>query len=1175
MPIAPADFVHLHVHSEYSLLDGANRIADLVDRVAELGQPSVALTDHGVLFGALEFHAACSAKNIKPIIGFEAYITPAGRTQKTERKSPAHLLLLAENYEGYLNLCRLSSIGFLEGFYYKPRIDWEVLEQHKAGLIATSSCMSGLIPDAILSRDERGARDITRRFLDIFGPERFFVEIQDHGLENDKPLTAGLVKLAREFDLKLIATNDAHYLTKPDAEVHDCLLCVQTSAKLSDTKRMRFDTSEFYVKTTEEMARLFAELPESITNTRLVAEMCSFILPERKYHLPRFPCPDGVTEAQLLRTKVWEGVEARYRGEISDALRARVEFELGVIERMGFPSYFLIVADFIAHARSRGIPVGPGRGSAAGSVVAYSLQITQLDPIEHGLLFERFLNPDRLSMPDIDIDFCPEGRGTVIEYVRQKYGTDCVSAIITFGTMKAKAAVRDIGRVMELPLKTVDTVAKAIPNDLAMTLPLAMEQSPDLRRLCEEDPQINRLVQMAMKVEGMVRHASTHAAGIVISDRPLTDYCPLYKAPSEDKPATQFTMTECEEVLGLLKMDFLGLKNLTVIQRTVEGLREREGIVVDWDTISTADPKTYEVLGRGQTLGVFQLESEGMTALVRRLKPSSFADLTALIALYRPGPLEAGMHNMYVERKHGREAITYEHPSLEPILGETYGTILYQEQVMRISQLMCGFTGGEADTLRKAMGKKKKDVMEKMEAKFIAGAGKTSGVREDVARTIWNNIVTFAGYGFNKSHSAAYAVVTFQTAYLRAHYPTYFLAALLTNEINGTTDGISKYVSYAREIGIEVMGADVNDSCEYFNPSRTTDKPRIWYALNGVKGVGSAFAETVVAERNANGPFKSLPDFCLRLPREGVNSRMVEALIKVGAFDRVVKNRAALLEALPRAMELATEVARAKSTGQEDLFGEAAQQAGVMDAPSITMPSVPEWDQRTRSENEKEFLGFYLNDHPLRRFEIEIDSFGTLGSHQIEDRIAGLKRNQKAPFSLIGRVQDVNRRVDKNGNPWAIVQMEDFHGLCEVKFFSSTFGKNQRLLEPDAVVQIQGFLGVWNDRPSLEGMMVRRAEDLWKEASGVELQWSAESVSHDALWELKELCRRTPGGRAVRVVIAQGPELVVEWAPGDPWRLPLVKEVLDEVRRLPGAPKLRLIGDKSLTELPQETRGRA
>jgi DNA polymerase-3 subunit alpha len=1157
MALAPSDFAHLHVHSEYSLLDGANRIGALVNYVKELGQKSIALTDHGVMFGALEFYKACKKAEIKPIVGCEVYITAGSRLDRIpgSQKGNAHLLLLAMNHEGYKNLGKLSTLGHTEGFYYKPRIDFETLEKYAGGILATSSCMSGLIPRAIMDGNDRVRDDMTGKFLDIFGRDRFFVEIQEHGIPEQKQLNKGLIELATRNNLRVIATNDSHYLKKEDATVHDLLLCIQTQCIHTDPNRMRFTGQEFYVKSTAEMEAVFREIPESLTNTLEVADRCNLEMPKQKYHLPRFPCPDGKTEPEFLREEVWNGIRRIYgaRSDSDRELIDRVEFELGVINKMGFDAYFLIVADFISHARSQGIPVGPGRGSAAGSVVAYSLGITQLCPLQHGLLFERFLNPDRLSMPDIDVDFCFERRGEVIEYVRKKYGENCVSQIITFGTIKAKLAVRDVGRVLGIPLPIVDQVAKLIPDGPKANLKEALEKSADLRARIEADPQIRQLMEAAVAMEGRVRHAGTHAAGIVIADQDLTEYCPLYRNPRDEAIATQFTMNQVEEI-GLLKMDFLGIKNLTIIHRVETWLRERENITVDWDKIDLGDPLTYELLHKGQTAGVFQLESDGMTALVRAMQPTNFADLTALIALYRPGPLEAGMHTMYVSRKHGREAVAFDHPLLEPILGETFGTILYQEQVMRISTEVCGFTRGEADVLRKAMGKKDAVVMAKQEEKFIVGAEKKSGIEYSLAKHIWDQIVTFAGYGFNKSHSAAYAVITFRTAYLRAHYPLLYLAALLTNGIGSDTDEIAKYVASCREVGIEVMGPDVNRSREYFNPVDGA----IYYALNAVKTVGEGLAKAIVAERDKAGTFRSLQDFFERVDPTSMNARMVDALVKVGAFDSLEPRRAPLVEAIPELLEVAHSSHKDRKGGQASLFEGLSAAAS---ASAIQLPRTPEWDPKVRANFEKEFLGFFLNDHPLNRYAIEMESFTTHRSSQLKNIDADMAEGDRPQnIRVMGVITSVQIRQDKNGKSWAIVMMEDMDGPFELKFFSRSFEACRDQLTPERVVQVEARLSVWNARPSVEGQQVRPVEQLREMAKGIVIEWPAERLSTEALVGLKELCRKHQGRRPVRIIVGSPDgRHRIEFAPNGALRAPITDDALAELRKLPGRPKLRLV----------------
>lgn len=1158
MAIGPSDFVHLHVHSEYSLLDGANRIGPMVRHVKELGMPAVALTDHGVMFGIHEFTNTCAAEGVKPIVGCEVYITPFSRGARGagEQKNTHHLLLLAENWTGYQNLMKLSTIGHLEGYYYKPRIDFETLAKHKGGLIATSSCLAGLIPQSIINGQSKKAEQYTGQFVEMFGRERFFVELQDHGIEEQRIANRELLKIAAAQDLKLIATNDCHYMRREDAKMHDVLLCIQTGSFVNEKDRMKFDGTEFYVKSAEEMAILFRDHPEAVTNTRLVAEMTNIQMPPKKYHLPRFPCPDGHTEESYLIECVRSGARARYgdRVDSDQVLRDRIDFEINVIVKMGFSAYFLIVADFIAHARSQGIPVGPGRGSAAGSVVAYTLGITQLCPLRHGLLFERFLNPDRVSMPDIDVDFSDDRRAEVIEYVRRKYGEDCVCQIVTFGTMKAKNAIRDVGRVLGVDLKTVDRIAKLIPEGQKVNLRSALEETEELKGVLQSDTTAKQIFDYALQVEGMVRHASTHAAGVVIADQPLTNYLPLYKTPKEVGALTQFTMGQVEEI-GLLKMDFLGIKNLSIIQRVENWLREREGITIEWDKIDNVDEKTYKMLHKGQTAGVFQLESPGMTALVKALKPTDFADLTALIALYRPGPLDAKMDQTYVARKHGREKVTYDHPVMEPILKESFGIFIYQEQVMRVAMDLCGFTRGEADVLRKAMGKKKKEVMEQQEEKFISGAKKTHDVDQKLAKYIWDQIVTFAGYGFNKSHSAAYAVVTFQTAYLRANFPTYFQAALLTNEIGGSTDSIAKYVANAREVGLQVLPVDINKSIDYFNPDGNT----IWYAMGAVKTVGAAFVQAVMREREANGPFKSFGDFVLRVPSEAMNSRMVEALIKVGAFDRMHSSKKALLQVLPELMQAAQRVQAEKASAQSSLFDAFSEGNGAEpDIHDITIPNVSEWDPKMRAQFEKEFLGFFLKEHPLDKYRVEIDSFGGTRSGSISNIAEELRGEDSRDIAMVGIITAIQTRQDKRGASWAIVNMEDYEGAFEVKFFSRAYDACRELLVVDRVIQVSARLTMWNNRPSIDAIKATAVEQLRENASGIELQFDVQNVSLESLRGLKEVCRRFGGKRPLRVVLSHeiAGDAILRLN-GD-HKLTLSEESLAELRGLPGKPVVRL-----------------
>lgn len=1124
----------------------------MVRYAKELGQPAIALTDHGVMFGVQQFLKACRRHEMKPIVGCEVYITPNHRTARgnQERKETHHLTLLAENSTGYRNLMKLSSIAHTEGFYSKPRIDFETLEKYREGLIATSSCLQGLIPQSFVHGNERKALDYTSKFLDLFGRERFFIEVMDHGIEDQRTANAGLFRIAKEMNIPMVATNDCHYLRKEDHTLHDVLMCVQMGCCVADESRMKY-VNEFYIKSTEEMASIWRHYPDAIRNTRLIAEMCNLEFPKEKaYHVPRFECPDGMEEPEYLEKVVWEGARMRYggRADTDEELRDRIRFELGVILQMGFPGYFLIVADFIDYARKAGIPVGPGRGSAAGSVVAYCMRITELDPLEHNLLFERFLNPDRLSMPDIDVDFSNEGRGQVIEYVRKKYGEHCVAQIVTFGTMKAKAAIRDVGRALGVDLKRVDRLAKLVPEGPKVNLKSALKETPELRQMIEGDKELQRLYEFATGLEGMSRHTSTHAAGVVIADRDITDYVPLYKSPKEEGAVTQFDMNEVEE-LGLLKMDFLGIKNLSIIQRVERWLKEREGIEIDWVKINHVDEKTYLNLHKGQTAGVFQLESAGMTKLVKALKPTNFEDLTALLAIYRPGPLRMGMDAMYVKRKHGEEKVAYDHPVLEPILRETFGIFLYQEQVMRVAMEMCGFTRGEADQLRKAMGKKQVDKMNEMLPKFLSGAQEKTGVEKRLAQTIWDQIAAFAEYGFNKSHSAAYAMITFQTAYLRANFPVYFQAALLTNELGGSTDNIAKYVTNSRECRMEVMPVDINRSLEYFNPAPAEN--RIFYAMGAVKTIGKNLVHTIVKERDANGPFKSFQDFILRMPVGSLNSRMIEALVKVGAFDSLHPNRPALIAAYP---DLAEAAHQKQNDNGTDMF---ESDEGELDTFTLPIPDVPDWSDKDRANNEKEFLGFYLSEHPLNKYRVEMDSYNHVKSSQVDELAERLSGDESMPVTMIGCITTIQVRTDKNGNPFAIVGMEDLEGTFEVKFFTRSYDACRDLLKEDKVIEIDGRLQVWNNRASIDVNTARAADDLREHATGIELEVDAVHVDSDLLLGLKAICMRYGGNRPMRLRVNHPKAGTAEFRLNGKMRISLNPEAIAELFNLPGHPKVR------------------
>ncbi|MDP3050946.1 MAG: DNA polymerase III subunit alpha, partial [Eubacteriales bacterium] len=922
------EFVHLHVHSEYSLLDGAARIKDLVKRAADSGMPALALTDHGCMFGIVDFYRSCKKAGINPVLGCEVYVAPRGLNDRQAGVDDkmTHLVLLAENEQGYRNLLTLVSQGYTQGFYYKPRVDKELLARHHEGLIALSGCLAGDVASLILKGKSKKALETAAEYRDIFGKHNYYLELQDHGLEEQARVNRELLEIARNIDLPLVATNDIHYVNASDAEVQDILLCIQTGKTVNDPQRLRFNSQEFYFKSGAEMARLFAETPTAMANSLSIANRCHVTLDFDTYHLPEYRVPPGHDADSYLRELCLRGTRERY-GEISDSIQKRLDFELRVISEMRYSSYFLIVWDFIRFAREEGVLVGPGRGSAAGSLVAYALKITNLDPLPYGLLFERFLNPERVSMPDIDIDFCYERRGEVIDYVFEKYGRDCVAQIITFGTMAAKAAVRDVGRALGMPYGEVDRVAKLIPAELGVTIDKALA-TPELKSVYDEDPQVAKLIELARALEGTPRHASIHAAGVVIAREKLTSYLPLYRT-TDGVVATQFAKETVED-LGLLKMDLLGLRTLTVIGDAVKMIRAKRGLTLDIDCIPLDDAASYDLLGRGDTVGVFQLESSGMRGILRDMKPETFEDVIALVALYRPGPLGSGMVEDFIKRKHGEIPVKYAHPTLEPILRDTYGIILYQEQVMRIASELAGFSLGEADLLRRAMGKKKPEIIAGLRSQFIDGA-QDNQVDPEVAGQIFDLMAFFAGYGFNKSHSAAYALIAYQTAYLKANYPLEYMAALLTS-VRDNADKISVNVEECRRMGVEVLPPDLNESLDTF----TTSGGKLRFGLAAVRNVGVGAVQAIIDSRDQDGPFTSLADFAQRLDSRVMNRRILEGLVRAGAFASLGHSRAQLLAVLDEAVGISQSAQKEKASNQLTLFGGwTGRQAYTLDFPEV------------------------------------------------------------------------------------------------------------------------------------------------------------------------------------------------------------------------------------------------
>ena len=1039
-----SEFVHLHVHSEYSLLDGAAQLEKLVARAKELRFPAIALTDHGNLFGGIDFYLAAQKAGIKPILGCELYVAPGGRRERGSHEGgyegANHLTVLARNGAGYRNLIKLVSRAYLEGFYYKPRVDRELLAEHADGLLVLSGCLNSEVSRLLSAGDALRARAAAGWHQEVFGREHYFMEVQAHGLEEQVKVTAETLKIARAIGAPVVGTNDSHYLEAGHARAHEALLCIQTGTTLNDPARFRFSTGEFSVKSAEEMARVFAELPEACRNTLAAAERCNLTLDFGTFHLPRYRAPEGHTLDSYLQELARAGLRRRYGPSVGDALEARLAHELAVIEKMGFAGYFLVVWDFIQYARRQGIAVGPGRGSSAGSLVAYCLEITSVDPMRYGLLFERFLNPERISMPDMDIDFADDRRDEVIHYVAERYGRDRVAHIITFGTLGAKAAIRDVGRVLGMPYADVDRIAKLVPNfPLNITLDEAYQKSLPLAETVKGQPHVRELWDIARALEGCTRHASVHASAVVISDEPLDEHIPLYKDPKRPELITGYAMGPIEK-LGLLKMDFLGLRTLTVLANTVALIREARGIVIDLDALPLGDARTYELLAEAKTFGVFQLESSGMRDALRGLKPERLEDLIAIVSLYRPGPMD--LIPDFIARKHGRSKITYEHPAMEKFTRETYGIMVYQEQIMQIASEMAGFTMGEADTLRRAMGKKDRDLMAKQRAKFVAGCAER-GIGDAKAEHVWELMEKFAGYGFNKSHAAAYALVAYETAYLKANYPVEFMAALLTSEM-GDTDKIVKYIEECRAMGIRIQPPDVNVSAVQFSVVADT----IRFGLAAIKNVGEAAMASILRTRGEAGSFTTLEDFCARVDLRLVNRRVLESLIKAGAFDSLGLPRAHLLATADGALESGQRAQRDRAEGQASFFELLPAAAGRADSPSVEV--VPEWDEDQRLAFEKDVLGFYISGHPLARFRGVVDALGVTTTGDLGAKGHG------ARVTLFGHATGLKETQTKSGNRMAFFTLEDMDGTAEVTVFPEPFKSAAPLLRSREAVLVRG-----------------------------------------------------------------------------------------------------------------------
>jgi len=1105
--VSDAPFVHLHVHTEYSLLDGAIRIDRMLDKVRALGMQSVAITDHGNMFGVVQFYDQATKAGIKPIIGCEIYVAPGDRRDRSPSQGGAptayHLTLLVMNEEGYKNLSALVTLGHIEGFYYRPRVDMDLLRKHNSGLIALSGCLKGTVPFLV----NRGRTDVAmekaREMASIFDNERFYLEVQANRLPEQEVVNKGLREISRDLSIPLVATNDCHYLNREDAEAHDVLLCIQTGKSIDDERRLKFSSDEFYFKSRQEMEEALKGYEEALDNTVLVADLCRYEMSFGRYKFPMFHVPGDRSLNHMLIKAAKEGLDRRLsekaeEGPLSNEIRAeygkRLDFELSVILKMDFAGYFLIVADFIEYAHRNDIAVGPGRGSAAGSLVAYCLNITNIDPIKYGLLFERFLNPARISMPDIDIDFCINGRDQVIQYVADKYGRENVSQIITFGTMKARGVIRDVGRSLNIPLGEVDRIAKLVPEGPGVTLDRAIREEPELKALEEGEGPARKLLRISRLLEGLARHASTHACGVVIADRPLVEYLPLY-AGSKGEIMAQFTMEKIEQ-LGLIKFDFLGLKTLTVIKEALQLIRKTTGSSVDLDRAPLNDEAPYQLCSDGKTTGVFQLESSGMKDLLRRLKPEVFEDLIALMALYRPGPLGSNMIDDYINGKHGNGKIKYFLPQLEPILRETYGVILYQEQVMKIAQVVAKYTMGEADELRKAVGKKKPELMAKHRAKFVDGAV-SNGVAPEMAEKLFGLIDKFGGYGFNKSHSAAYAMIAYQTAYLKAHYPVEFMAALLTQDM-GNQDKTIKNIAECRAMGIEILPPDVNESQADFS----VVDGKIRFGLAAVKNVGMKAVELVIEERANHGPFIDLLDFCKRVNGQKVNRRVLEGLIQCGAFDFMGINRSRLFSGLDHIMRIC---GANHDPNQLSMFGPLGFGNGEQEG-GLDLPEMDEWNERELLRREKEALGFYITGHPLDRFNHEIERFTTCMIHDLP------AQKDRSQVKIAGVVESLKIKRTKRGDKMAVVQLEDLTGSTELVVFPDLFVAAAPLLGGEDPLLITGTAEIGDSGAKILAREIETLASLRLNlVKTIVLNLDNGGLSRDLLEDLRDIVFRYPG----------------------------------------------------------------
>ncbi len=1135
-----ANFAHLHVHTQYSLLDGGCLVGRMLDLAVAYKMPAISITDHGNMFGAIEFYSQAVKAGIKPIIGCEMYLAPNSRFERSAhgiQDAAFHILLLAKNEKGYKNLMKLVTAGYLEGFYYKPRIDKEILAGHSKGLIALTACLKGEIPHLINSDRPDQAKQVCGQYMDIFGKGNFYLEIMQNRLAEQEKVNKGLIALSKDMGIPLVATNDVHYLTRGSAKAHEALLCIQTQTTLDDPNRMKMQTEEFYLKSPEEMAGAFSETPGAVKNTLEIVEKCNLEIDFSRTYLPRYKVPEGASREEYLRGLCMDGLKERYGGITKD-VEDRFEHEMSVISKSGYISYFLIAWDFVAHAKKLGIPVGPGRGSAAGSIVSYSLGITDIDPLRYDLLFERFLNPERVTLPDIDIDFCYERRQEVIDYVTAKYSKENVAQIITFGTMMAKGVIRDVGRVMGIPYADVDKIAKLVPNELNITLKQALEAEPDLKEMYKNNPQINELLDTSMELEGLTRHASTHAAGVVISEEKLTDHIPLFK--TGEQITTGYPMTSLEKI-GMLKMDFLGLRNLTVISETLKIIKKLRGADVQIDKIPLDDRKTFDLLKKAESIGVFQLESSGMRDLLRKLGPEKFEDIIAVLALFRPGPIGSGMLDDFIARKNGRVDIKYDHPMLEPILKETYGIIVYQEQIMRICSNLAGFSLAKADSLRRAISKKKSEVMMSARKDFIDGCVNNK-IDERIADRIFSLIEYFSGYGFNRSHSAAYAMISYRTAYLKANYPVEYMTALLTSE-KDNTDKLVVYIDEASRMSIKILPPDINQCFAKF----TIVPQGIRFGLAAVKNVGQSAIDSIVMARKRDGAFGSLYEFCEKIDSRLVNRKVIESLIKCGAFDSFGLRRSQLMAVLDQAMEVAGGIQKDRARGQMSFFDTFEHQESFKDT-FQEIPDIPEWPENQLLSYEKQLLGFYITKHPLARYEKLLNNFATCGTMDLANRRDGDE------IFLGGIINKVKFTITKRtGDKMAIVKLEDLKGIVEVLVFPSTFQKAGGLIKDDAILFVKGRVSLREQDPKLLADDIIPLEDVKKRFTrAVTIDVMSAGAQKDTLNTIKGILADYKGPIPVYITIVTPDNKRIAIQASDDLRVRPDDTLIEELEKIAG-----------------------